>query len=67
MNSNSNTLKYLAITLIVILFAALIGVMGIGIGYFAGQFSPMGGVALALNAQDGGGGGGVSLPLKTPR
>ena len=56
MNSNSNTLKYLAIALVAILFAALIGVVGIGIGYFAGQISPMGGPALALNAQDGGGG-----------
>ena len=54
MKSNSNTLKYLAITLVVILFAAVIGMTGIGIGYFAGQISPMDAVQ-ASYSQDGGG------------
>ena len=61
MNSNSNTLKYLAITLVVIMFAALIGVVGIGIGYFAGQISPMDAVQ-ASYSQDGGGGIAIALP-----
>ena len=61
MNANSNTFKYLAITLIVIMFAALIGVVGIGIGYFAGQISPMDAVQ-ASYSQDGGGGLAIALP-----
>ena len=57
MNSNSNTLiKYIAIGVVVLFFAGMIGVAGIGIGYFAGQFNSMDAVQ-ASYSQDGGGGG----------